>query len=47
MQIMYGICGEKKLSEKELTWLSGYENSKPVRVGNAAYRHTLSNSEEL
>ena len=38
MQIMYGIRGEKKLVEKELTWLSGYENSKPVRIGNAAYK---------
>jgi GH15 family glucan-1,4-alpha-glucosidase len=35
---MYGIRGEKKLVERELSWLSGYENSKPVRVGNAAYR---------
>jgi len=38
MQIMYGIRGEKKLAERELFWLSGYENSKPVRVGNAAYK---------
>ena len=38
MQIMYGIRGEKKLAERELTWFSGYENSKPVRVGNAAYK---------
>ena len=38
MQIMYGIRGEKKLEERELPWLSGYENSKPVRVGNAAYK---------
>lgn len=34
---MYRIKGEKKLTEKELSWLSGYENSRPVRVGNAAY----------
>ncbi len=35
-QIMYGIAGERRLFEWEVTWLSGYENSKPVRVGNAA-----------
>lgn len=37
MQIMYGIHGEKKLYESELPHLAGYEGSKPVRVGNAAY----------
>jgi GH15 family glucan-1,4-alpha-glucosidase len=37
IQIMYGIRGEKKLVEKELPWLSGYQGSKPVRIGNAAY----------
>lgn len=36
-QIMYGIRGERNLPEYELPHLSGYENSKPVRVGNAAY----------
>jgi GH15 family glucan-1,4-alpha-glucosidase len=36
VQIMYGISGERYLPERELTWLSGYENSKPVRIGNAA-----------
>ena len=35
-QIMYGIAGERRLLEWEVTWLPGYENSKPVRVGNAA-----------
>jgi GH15 family glucan-1,4-alpha-glucosidase len=35
-QIMYGIAGERRLLEWEVTWLAGYENSKPVRVGNAA-----------
>jgi GH15 family glucan-1,4-alpha-glucosidase len=35
-QIMYGIAGERRLLEWEVSWLSGYENSKPVRVGNAA-----------
>ncbi len=38
MQIMYGISGEKRLSEYELPHLDGYGNSKPVRVGNAAYK---------
>jgi GH15 family glucan-1,4-alpha-glucosidase len=36
MQIMYGIAGERRLTEFELPWLSGYEGSKPVRVGNEA-----------
>ena len=36
MQIMYGIDGKRRLSEFELTWLPGYEESRPVRVGNAA-----------
>ena len=36
MQIMYGVRGERRLDEFELRWLSGYENSKPVRIGNAA-----------
>ncbi|WP_030266925.1 glycoside hydrolase family 15 protein [Streptomyces violens] len=36
LQIMYGIAGERELGENELTWLPGYENSKPVRVGNGA-----------
>ena len=36
LQIMYGLGGERRLDEYELPWLSGYEGSKPVRVGNAA-----------
>src|SRR5438477_7831028 len=36
MQIMYGVQGERWLAEREVPWLSGYENSKPVRIGNAA-----------
>ena len=36
MQIMYGIRGDRHLPEFDLPWLSGYENSLPVRVGNAA-----------
>jgi GH15 family glucan-1,4-alpha-glucosidase len=36
MQIMYGVHGERRLDEEEVPWLPGYENSKPVRIGNAA-----------
>jgi GH15 family glucan-1,4-alpha-glucosidase len=36
IQIMYGVAGERRLSEFELPWLPGYEGSVPVRVGNAA-----------
>jgi GH15 family glucan-1,4-alpha-glucosidase len=38
MQIMYGVHGERRLEEFEVPWLEGYENSKPVRMGNAASR---------
>lgn len=38
LQIMYGIDREKKLTEYTLEHLSGYHNSKPVRIGNAAYK---------
>ena len=37
VQIMYGIAGERRLTEWEVPWLAGYENSKPVRIGNEAY----------
>ncbi|WP_397453532.1 glycoside hydrolase family 15 protein [Pseudomonas sp. NA-150] len=36
IQIMYGLGGERRLPEYELPWLSGYEQSQPVRIGNAA-----------
>lgn len=36
LQIMYGIAGERRLTELELPWLPGYERSTPVRIGNAA-----------
>jgi GH15 family glucan-1,4-alpha-glucosidase len=36
LQIMYGVGGERRLDEFELDWLPGYEDSRPVRVGNAA-----------
>ncbi len=38
LQIMYGIGGERRIDEFEVPWLAGYEGSKPVRIGNAAYR---------
>jgi GH15 family glucan-1,4-alpha-glucosidase len=36
LQIMYGPAGERRLPELELSWLPGYEGSRPVRIGNAA-----------
>jgi GH15 family glucan-1,4-alpha-glucosidase len=36
LQIMYGVGGERRLDEWEIPWLPGYEQSGPVRVGNAA-----------
>jgi len=36
VQIMYGVGGERRLDERELDWLAGYEGSTPVRTGNAA-----------
>jgi GH15 family glucan-1,4-alpha-glucosidase len=38
LQVMYGIDGRQKLDELTLEHLSGYKNSRPVRIGNAAYR---------
>lgn len=37
LQIMYGVAGERRLSEWEVPWLKGFASSKPVRVGNAAH----------
>ena len=36
VQIMYGIAGERRLDERELEWLPGFADSRPVRIGNAA-----------
>jgi GH15 family glucan-1,4-alpha-glucosidase len=36
LQIMYGVAGERRLDERELPWLAGYEESAPVRIGNGA-----------
>ena len=38
LQILYGIAGERRIEEQEVPWLSGYENSRPVRIGNAAHK---------
>jgi GH15 family glucan-1,4-alpha-glucosidase len=38
LNILYGLRGERRLTELELPWLPGYENSAPVRTGNAAYK---------
>jgi GH15 family glucan-1,4-alpha-glucosidase len=37
IQIMYGLRGERRLTEWQVPWLPGYENSAPVRIGNAAH----------
>ena len=37
LQIMYGLAGERRLQEYEVSWLPGYEQSTPVRIGNAAH----------
>jgi GH15 family glucan-1,4-alpha-glucosidase len=36
VRIMYGVGGERRLTEMELPWLAGYEGSRPVRIGNEA-----------
>ena len=38
LQAIYGIAGQRRLPEIKLPWLPGYENSRPVRIGNAAYK---------
>ena len=40
VQIMYGIGGERHIADWEVPWLSGYEGSAPVRIGNAAQQQT-------
>jgi GH15 family glucan-1,4-alpha-glucosidase len=37
MHIMYGLAGERHLPEIEIPWLRGYEESRPVRIGNGAH----------
>ncbi|MDD3194192.1 MAG: glycoside hydrolase family 15 protein [Paludibacter sp.] len=43
-QIMYGIRGERVLTEETLDHLAGYKNTKPVRIGNAAYHQKQNDS---
>ena len=38
LNILYGLRGERRLTELTLPWLAGYEDSAPVRTGNAAYK---------
>ena len=40
LQPLYGIDGRARIHEEELSHLSGYKNSRPVRLGNAAYKQT-------
>jgi GH15 family glucan-1,4-alpha-glucosidase len=37
LQIMYGVAGERRLTEITLDWLPGYEESRPVHIGNGAW----------
>jgi GH15 family glucan-1,4-alpha-glucosidase len=36
-QTLYGLAGERRLTEYEVPWLPGYEGARPVRIGNAAF----------
>jgi GH15 family glucan-1,4-alpha-glucosidase len=38
IRIMYGLAGERRLTEMELPWLPGFADSRPVRIGNAAHQ---------
>jgi GH15 family glucan-1,4-alpha-glucosidase len=38
LQILYGLRGERRTTEAEIPWLDGYEGSRPVRIGNAAFQ---------
>lgn len=38
LQTMYGVAGERRLTEIELDWLPGYDGARPVRTGNAAHK---------
>ena len=41
VQPLYGIFMQRKVSERDITNLSGYRGFGPVRLGNAAYSHTI------
>ena len=38
LQIVYGVAGDRRLEEYEISWLPGYEGARPVRIGNGAVR---------
>jgi GH15 family glucan-1,4-alpha-glucosidase len=38
LNLMYGVAGERRLTELELGWLPGFQSSQPVRIGNAAFQ---------
>jgi GH15 family glucan-1,4-alpha-glucosidase len=38
LQTMYGVAGERRLTELQLDWLPGYGGARPVRTGNAAHK---------
>jgi GH15 family glucan-1,4-alpha-glucosidase len=40
LQPLYSVTGDHRLDELELPWLAGHQGTKPVRIGNAAYRQT-------
>ncbi len=40
LQIMYDVAGERRLDERDIPWLPGYDDSTPVRIGNDAYRQS-------
>ena len=46
LQVLYDVYGEADLKEKTIPWLRGYQNSRPVRIGNAAIHHSNSTSTE-
>ena len=44
LRVMYGVAGERRLTEWEVDWLPGYEQSRPVRIGNAAHMTSFSST---
>lgn len=36
LQVLYTVYGESKVSESEIKWMTGFQNSKPIRIGNQA-----------
>jgi hypothetical protein len=44
---MYGLAGERRLTEFKVGWLPGYEGPAPVLIGNAAYRAVAADAEAI